>query len=211
MRGFDRQAEPEFWGAYERQWLYETTGPTVDPLAWKRDKRTLANHFHDHVRAKGEPRRCAYCDGPLGVESRATIDHHIPQKACRALVMTWDNLYPACDGCNSGHKGVQWSCRLVRPDVDPVDEWFDFHEETGRLAPAPELDLKTRARVRLTIRVLGLNAGERPTMRRTLMRNLHNAWCARDYELIDEMARHGVYRFVARKFLVSKKRLPLLM
>jgi hypothetical protein len=144
VRRFDRQAEPAWWGTYERRWLYDTTGPSVDPLAWRRDKRTLAEHFHATVRAPSEPVRCAYCDGPLGVESRRTVDHFVPEELCRALVMTWTNLYPACDQCNSGFKKRQFSCALVRPDVDPVERWVDFHAETGRLAPAPDLDRRAQ-------------------------------------------------------------------
>jgi uncharacterized protein (TIGR02646 family) len=213
VRRFERMSEPELWGEYERRWLYETTGDTVDPLRWKHDQQhSLAKIFHARVRPEGEPRRCAYCDGPLGVESPETIDHFISKKrGGRTVTLWWDNLYPACTHCNSTYKREQGSCVLVRPDVDPVDQWFDFHEETGALAPAPELDRRTRARVRLTIRVLGLNATERCTMRRLLMRDLHTAWKVGDLERIVEALKLGPYRFVARKFAASKKRFAALV
>lgn len=211
MKRFERQAEPDFWGAYERRWLYETTGPTVDPLAWKHRRRTLAQHFHERVRAAHEPRRCAYCDGPLGVESPATIDHFLGKESSRALTLWWNNLYPACVQCNSGHKGRRGSCVLVRPDVDPVDAWFDFHEETGRIAPAPELDRRTRARVRLTIRVLGLNTTARCDQRRRLLRELQVRWNAGDLEYVKEALVQGPYRFVAERFRASRKRFGALL
>ncbi len=206
MRRFARQAEPGFWGAYERRWLYETTGPTVDPLRWMREKRTLADWFHEQVRVDGEARRCAYCDGPLAVESPETIDHFLPQARCRQLALTWANLYPACTQCNSTFKGTQTSCALVRPDVDPVEAWFDFHEETGQLAPAPELDRKTRGRVRMTIRVFGLNATERCKERQRMLRTLDHALRGRDIEYLREAAKAGAYRFVTRKFLLANKK-----
>lgn len=211
MRRFARQTAPEFWGEYERRWLYETASAKVDPLAWERQKRTLAEHFHEKVRGAGAPKRCAYCDGPLGAESPATVDHFIPKHVHRAFGLAWDNLYPACVSCNSTHKGSAWSCALVRPDVDPVDQWFDFHEETGELHPAPELDRKTRARVRLTIRVLGLNARERCIQRRGLLQALRVRWSAGDIAYLEEALQVGPYRFVAEKFRAAKKRFgPLL-
>jgi uncharacterized protein (TIGR02646 family) len=183
----------------------------VDPLAWKRDKRTLAAHFHAQVRAPAEPESCAYCDGPLGVASRRTIDHFVPERACRALAMTWTNLYPACDQCNSFFKKAQFSCALVRPDVDPVDRWFDFHAETGRLAPAPDLDRRTQARVRLTIRVLGLNDTGRCKERQRLLRTLQAYYAMGANEDLHEAFTRGPYRFVAASFLASKKRLAPLV
>lgn len=211
MRRFERRGEPDFWGAYERRWLYETTGPSVDPLAWERRKRTLAQHFHERVRAEGEARRCAYCDGPLGVESRATIDHFVPASVSRELALAWMNLYPACDACNSGHKRAAWSCALVRPDVDPVEAWIEFEEESGRLVPSPVIDRRTRARVRLTIRVLGLNATERCVQRKWLLRALENALRVGDTEYLIEALKSGPYRFVAEKFRRARKRFGLLI
>jgi uncharacterized protein (TIGR02646 family) len=203
---FHRRPEPDFWGSYERRWLYETTGESVDPLRWRHLGSSLAEIFHARVRPEGEPRRCAYCDGRLGVESPETIDHFISKKRWgRTFTMAWDNLYPACTHCNSTYKRERGSCLLVRPDVDPVDAWFDFHAETGRLAPAPELDRRTRWRVWKTIRVLGLNTTERCELRRKLLRDLDRANRIGDNEYLVEAAKRGPYRFVARKFLAGKK------
>jgi uncharacterized protein (TIGR02646 family) len=206
VRRFARQPEPPWWGEYERRWLYETQGRTVDPLAWKRDRRTLAEHFHDGVRASEEPARCAYCDGQLGVESRRTVDHFIPEQRCRALAMTWINLYPACDQCNSGFKTTKGSCALLRPDVDPVEAWLDFHPETGRLEPAPVLERRTRARARLTIRVLGLNEIRRCKARQRLLRDLDIYWNTGAWDDLRDALARGVYRFVTASFFASRPR-----
>lgn len=212
MTPFRRQAEPSFWGPYERRWLYEAVGKTIRPLHdWEVEpeqgsgKRSLASWFHALVRAAGEPARCAYCDGPLRTESAETIDHFIPQSKCRDLALTWSNLYPACTRCNTTFKRTQWSCRLVRPDVDPVEDWFDFDEETGALAPAPELDRQTRARVRLTIRVFQLNTSDRCAARQMCLRGLQNAFRCRDLDYIVEAMRQGPYRFIAKKFVAGNR------
>ncbi len=158
MNRFPRRPEPAFWGEYERRWL-RGAGPKVDPLHdWVRLGRTLARWFHDEVRPEREPHNCAYCDGPLGVESPATIDHFIPKSRCRELSLCWENLYPACALCNTQAKRTSGSCFLLRPDVDPVEAWVDFNPRTGRLEPSAELqDRLARARVSRTLHVLHLN------------------------------------------------------
>lgn len=206
MRRFERQTEPGFWGGYERRWLYETTSSKVAPLSWEREKRTLAAWFHEQVRAEGEARNCAYCDGPLALESPETVDHFLPQTRCRQLALAWANLYPACVQCNSTFKGTRASCALARPDIDPVEAWFDFHEETGELAPAPELDRRTRARVRLTIQVFGLNATARCKERQRMLRMLDNMLRGGDIKELSAMATAGPYRFVTRKFMAANQK-----
>jgi uncharacterized protein (TIGR02646 family) len=206
MRRFARQAEPDFWGAYERRWLYETTGKNVDPLTWRRKTRTLAAWFHELARAGDEARGCAYCDGLLGAVSPATVDHFLPQAGCRQLALSWANLYPACVQCNSTFKGTRASCALVRPDVDPVEAWFDFDEVTGRLEPSPEIDLRSRARVRLTIRVFGLNTTLRCVTRKQMLRDLSNALLAGRLDHLEQKLKTGPYRFVTRKFMQANQK-----
>lgn len=96
------------------------------------------------------------------------------------------------------------------PDVEPVEAWFDFDEMTGRLAPAPEFDRQIRARVRLTIRVFGLNATERCTARKHFLRRLQNDLRCRDIEDLTDALNQGPYRFVARKFMASTRTRRLL-
>ena len=154
----------------------------------------------------GEPRRCAYCDGSLTEQSRETVDHFLPRHAFPELTLSWWNLFPACDRCNSEYKRMSWSCSLVRPDTDPVDTYFDFDEQTGWLRPNAGLDWPTRVNVRLTIRVFRLNDSHRCKARARLCRDLVNALKRdaqtqqRDRPTIDERAEQGPYRFVARRF-----------
>jgi uncharacterized protein (TIGR02646 family) len=212
MIRFPRQPEPAFWGPFEHRWLYGGR-PEARPLhKWHHDKKTLATCFHAEVRAPGDPRSCAYCDGPLAVESAETIDHFVPQSKCRQLALAWDNLYPACSRCNTVEKRAKASCWLLRPDVDPVEAWIDYDEQTGRLGLAPEVtDRATRLRVRRTLRVFGLNTTERNESRRRLYRTLENAWRRGDNDYVAQAVTDGPYRFVARRFLASKKPVGVLV
>jgi len=203
---FERQSQPDFWSAKEEQWLALVPDwGRRDPLNDRQEKtRSLGTWFRDLVRAPGEPRLCAYCDGPF-TESRETLDHFLPRHAFPELALSWWNLFPACDRCNSEYKTTRWSCRLVRPDTDPVDTYFDFDDDTGRLRPNAALDWPTRVNVRLTIRVFRLNDSHRCKARVRVVKELKNAWKRdartreRDRPTVDERCEQGPYRFVARR------------
>jgi hypothetical protein len=148
-------------------------------------------------------------------QSRETIDHFLPRHrdAFPELALAWENLFPACDRCNSQYKKTRWSCRLVRPDTDPVEGYFDLDEATGQLHPVADLDWDTRVNVRLTICVFRLNDSHRCIGRlrvlnylRTVSRAYQGEADAKDGEevALAEFAAQGPYRFVARRFLKSK-------
>lgn len=169
-----RQPEPDFWPSKEQRWhdLAPDWGDR-DPLNdWQHRKRSLASWFHELVREESEPRMCAYCDGSLHEQSRETIDHFLPEHAFRELTLSWQNLFPACDRCNSKNKRERWSCRLIRPDTDPVDELFEIDMDTGRLRPRARLDWTMRVNVRLAIRVFRLNDSHRCAGRRRVIQEM---------------------------------------
>ncbi|MFT3774557.1 MAG: hypothetical protein QM820_55070 [Minicystis sp.] len=209
MTPFRRQPQPEFWAAREQRWLALAPGfGERDPLNdWQYQKRSLGFWFRSLVRAADEPRLCAYCDGSLTEQSRETIDHYLPQHEFPELAVSWWNLFPACDRCNSEYKRTRWSCRLVRPDTDPVEAYFDFDEITGWLRPGAHLDWATRVSVRLTIRVLRLNDEHRCKGRLRVLNEMRNAHKRdaktreRDGATLQDRAARGPYRFVARRFL----------
>jgi uncharacterized protein (TIGR02646 family) len=206
---FQRQPEPDFWATKERKWL--ALAPNFgdrDPLNdWSHQKRSLGAWFRALSRAPGEPRMCAYCDGSLLEQSRETIDHFLPQHEFPELSLSWHNLFPACDRCNSEYKKKRWSCRLARPDTDPVETYFDLDEQTGWLRPNLQLDWVTRVNVRLTIQVFRLNDSHRCAGRLRVLKEMQNAWKRdartreRDEATAEERAARGLYRFVARRFL----------
>jgi uncharacterized protein (TIGR02646 family) len=217
---FRRRPAPAFWIEKERSYLARRGALSAKRALhdWQHDNLTLAQWFHRTVRSPDEPRLCAYCDALLGESSPATMDHFLPEHALWALGLAWDNLFPACTQCNSGFKRTRWSCRLIRPDHDllgraahedsdleRVQRWFYFDPATGGLSPAPGADPVTKARVRLTIGVLGLNDTVRRNARRARWRDLLNTVKDPiDEERLAEMASQGPYRFVALFFLAAR-------
>jgi uncharacterized protein (TIGR02646 family) len=172
----------------------------------KHEQRSLADWFHDLVRPDA-PHVCAYCDATLREQSPPTIDHFVPQSACQVHAFAWANLYPACVTCNSKHKGARYEPGAARPDLDPVDEWFDIDPETGRLDIRAELLSNARAaeKVRLAISLFGLNADGRPQGGKRVMDAVMRARLRGDVEHLDALLQGDHYRFVAD----AAKRAPL--
>jgi uncharacterized protein (TIGR02646 family) len=210
MRTLERQPPPGFWAGHVKRWLELLAGARAQaPSAkdklkeWQVDKRKLAKWFHDTVRPADEPRLCAYCDGVLVEQSPQTIDHFLPEHVCPQAGLTWENLYPSCVSCNSSYKGTRWSWHLVRPDLDPVEKWFDLDPLSGELRVAPEFEHQAgvRRRVKRTIKRFNLNEPTRCRARRTVLRNITNALLGHDREHVEEMRRGGPYRFVIERVL----------
>lgn len=205
MNPFEREPEPGFWAERERRFLKASCSAEEALHGWQHQKKKLSHWFHQCVRPAGHPDLCAYCDGQLEETSPKTIDHFVPESLDRGYGLAWLNLFPACVNCNSTFKGTQYSCYLVRPDRDPVDQWFAFDPSDGRLYPAPELERKTRARVRLTIRIFGLNHSTRCSARVRTWKTLENIVKEPiDDALLQEYAQRGPFRFVSTLFLKSK-------
>ncbi len=207
MTPLRRQPEPAFWAEKESRWhaLAPDWGDR-DPLNdWRHQGRPLGSWFHELVREASEPRMCAYCDGSLREQARETIDHFLPEHEFRELALSWDNLFPACDRCNSTYKGKRWSCRLIRPDTEPVEELFEFDVESGRLRPRAHLDWSSRVNVRLTISVFGLNEPDRCSARKRAWKQIRNAWELHDEAMLADLETQGPYRFIARKFQRARR------
>lgn len=199
MKRFAREAVPAFWQERDDRWRALPTADQHkrDPLTWEHEKETLAAHFHRNVRRAPAPSLCAYCDGELQTQSPETVDHFEPRSQQPHLAICWTNLFPACVACNSTYKRAQWAATLLRPDSDAVDELIEFDPESGELRPSPTLDAAARVRVLDTIRIFGLNEGQRPEARRRVWRTLWKSPRLRDLQAVIEHSREGPYRFIA--------------
>jgi uncharacterized protein (TIGR02646 family) len=117
---------------------------------------------------------CAYCDHfPLDVEARSTIDHHRPKATglFPHLAFEWSNLFYCCSFCN-GTKGEQWHDALLKPDEPgfAFERYFDIDVMSGEVRASPAATPHDRHRAEESIRIFGLNEGNRPLSRRTWAR-----------------------------------------
>lgn len=211
MMPFRREPAPPFWTEKEQEWLdkvlksREEAKKAANPLDREHQSRTLRQHFRESARIAGRG-LCTYCDGKLKEQSREEIDHFLPRFEFPELALCWTNLYPACQVCNQDNKGTRWWCDLLRPDVDLSDEdslsafrrLFWFEPESGRLLPAEGLSRFMKLRVRMTLRIFGLNTLERRLGRKAMWQDLKNAMkppC--DFTTLADRIENGPYRFIA--------------
>ena len=221
MMPFHRRHAPAFWLEKERQWLdslnrEQWAAADRDPLRRQHEGKTLATHFHESVR-HGDERLCAYCDGALLETTPETVDHFLPRTprgGFPVLALHWDNLFPACQLCNSA-KRDRWSCAILRPDLDlssnesdlsAFGRWFALDEITGKLSPAPEQKNRhLRYRIWRTIRLFRLNRPHRCKARSRERRMLVGL----DDEWLDLICREGPYRFIAQLIRAGRQSSPL--
>jgi uncharacterized protein (TIGR02646 family) len=110
---------------------------------------------------------CAFCDGPLRAESRATVEHFRPKTDFAAHAYDWDNLFPCCDMCQS-HKGEKFDERLLKPDALNYYfvRYFVANYRTGEIEPLPGAPAADRERAEETIKLYGLNTAQRRKARK---------------------------------------------
>ncbi len=142
---------------------------------------------------------CAYCDHfQLGEGSRETIDHFRPKGRAEfsALAFAWDNLFPACDRCQS-NKGEDFDEALLRPDGPGYrfDRYFIYNHRTGDIEASPAASLEDQRRAEVTIRLFGLNRSPRPEARRRRIQGANTPGKERVDEGLDVLP----YRFLPRR------------
>lgn len=109
---------------------------------------------------------CAFCDGPIGSESRETVEHFRPKRKFPELAYDWDNLFPCCDMCQST-KLEQFDEALLKPDLPDYffHHYFIVNYRTGEIEPAENADESAKQRAQTTIELYGLKLEKRNIMR----------------------------------------------
>jgi len=109
---------------------------------------------------------CAFCDGPIGSESRETVEHFKPKSQFPELAFAWDNLFPCCDLCQS-IKLEQFDEALLKPDALEYifHDYFTVNYHTGEIEPSHHADATAQHRAKITLSMYGLNVPKRKTMR----------------------------------------------
>lgn len=99
--------------------------------------------------------KCAYCECKLNIESKdVTIDHFLPKSLHPSLVISWDNLLPACLRCNREKNRKE--DQIINPCEEDPREYIAVKSSSFRLKPV-DGSLKGKN----TISVLKLNDIER--------------------------------------------------
>ena len=174
MVPFDRLDEPQCLKDNAAKWNQEFKAlrETDQAAAFSWKGKSRGDILDPLLRATGN--RCAFCDGPVGAESRETIEHFRPKSRIEFahLAYAWVNLFPACDMCQS-RKREQWDELLLKPDLPDYtfERYFVAQHRTGEIAAAPYASAEEKQRAEKTIQLYGLNLPARVSQRLRAIRN----------------------------------------
>jgi uncharacterized protein (TIGR02646 family) len=174
MQKFQRPPIPQCLAERGEQWKQN----------WlKRKSKNAAAGFYwpKYPNAKGSPANqhllplllhatadhCAYCDKyPLFISDH-TIDHFLPKSRFPQDAYNWQNLFPACDNCQSVKK-EQYDKALLKPDDADFEynRYFMVDFTTFELFPNPNAKEYDKLRVVKSIEIFGLNDPAHCTNRR---------------------------------------------
>ena len=171
-----RPPAPEVLKAARDAWLQALAKDRDREFRWpERAGETLNKHLLPVLLAMTS-QRCAYCDGyaeDRRAGSRETIDHFKPKSRFPEAALDWDNLFPACGGCQgSDGKGSDWDERVLKPDVPgfQFERFFLYEDGTGLVLANPAASLEDQVRANATIAFFGLNLKGLPEARRRHVR-----------------------------------------
>ena len=128
--------------------------------------------------------KCSFCEGRLGAQAFAQIEHYISRKVAPHRAFEWRNLLPVCQVCNTfkGHTDHRGS--LLKPDSEDPESFFWIGPE-GDIQPHPALNPEKALRAAETIRLCRLNRGELREARQEVA-NTVRRWLARSDALVQE-------------------------
>jgi len=167
LRKLTRTAEPaclqKNMGIWTTQFVEARAKNPTHKFSWRNPscyqaiRQSLADMTQQH---------CAFCDGPIGSESRETVEHFRPKSQFPELAYAWDNLFPCCDMCQS-FKLERFDEALLKPDTLEYvfHHYFTVNYHTGEIEPSPRADAIAQHRVLITLKLYGLNVPKRKTMR----------------------------------------------
>ena len=113
--------------------------------------------------------RCAYCEVAI-FEGKRHIEHFRQRSRYPQGTFDWNNLFGSCDrdgvcGRYKDECGIYPHMNLIKPDVDDPDEFLVFDPQGG-IHPKAGLTADMLHRAKETIRILNLDGGGLPHMRK---------------------------------------------
>jgi uncharacterized protein (TIGR02646 family) len=168
LRKLDRTAQPVCLRENAPVWTEEfVTARQQNPahkFRWRSD--VCYGEIRQQLRGMTQG-HCAFCDGPVGTESRETVEHFRPKSHFPKLAYQWENLFPCCDVCQS-NKLERFDEGLLKPDASDYgfNRYFVVNYQTGELEPAPYASEEEQRNAQTTLVLYGLNTPARKQARK---------------------------------------------
>lgn len=153
MIRYDRLSAPKCLLAKQGKLLWQSSGTCYQAI-----QIALGNANQEH---------CAFCDGKLGIESKSTVEHFRPKSKFPDLIYSWQNLFPACDVCQSA-KWEKFDDALLKPDelAYAFANYFQINLLSGAIEPLESANPAAQSRAKVTIDMYQLNKPQRLTSRK---------------------------------------------
>lgn len=167
-----RPAAPQWLTEKSQRWgeRYEQrlTRNPKSPFSWPQHGKQKINHLLLPLLRRMTDDHCTFCDVyQMVAEIRETIEHFKPKSKYPREAFQWGNLFLCCDKCQ-GAKLEAFDTDLLKPDEAEYDfaRYFIYKFASGELQPNPTASLLDQQRATVTIKLYGLNDGERPRARK---------------------------------------------
>ena len=112
---------------------------------------------------------CSFCDGfPLNNTSKTTIEHYYPKSIYKEKTYEWENLFLACDKCQSfAHSDNPFQKTLKMDEIDYFFEsYFWFDAESGEVKILENMDEQNTFNARNFLNRYGINKSPERLMAR---------------------------------------------
>ena len=133
--------------------------------------------------------KCAFCEGRLGSQAYAQIEHYVSRHVAPGRAFQWTNLLPVCQICNGSKGDADHHGSLVKPDAEDPEPFFWIGPE-GDIEPHPGLNEVAAFRALETIRLCNLNRGKLREDRLAVA-NFVRRWLQRTSGLVDGLDRQA--------------------
>lgn len=190
MRKMTRTPQPDILRLKADEWNAQwknlrERNPSAQFTWYIHDRKSARQWILDDLRQMTKE-HCSFCDGfPIEVVSLEPVEHFRPKHDERFhhLAFAWANLYYSCDRCQ-GEKRSQWDDALIAPDEEgyAFEDYFEFDLPSGKIMVNRFASELQKNRAAITIRIFGLNNGNRPTRRRKTLAN----WLCTNPRVLDD-------------------------
>jgi len=116
--------------------------------------------------------KCAYCESILDARTEPEIEHYVAKSISPNLAFEWNNLLPACHGCNNAKGDQDHQNVLLKPDAEDPEPYFWVRPDSGQIEARDALSKAKQHRAGKTIRICGLDTGKLRDSRYLMMLGL---------------------------------------
>ena len=167
MRKLNKIGAPHYlkqnWKKWGKEWKLKYKDPNRNNnFEWKGHRDDLITNYL----AKSTQGHCSFCDiDNIIIGASATIEHFKPKHKYFNVAYHYNNLFNCCYECQK--KGKRYNKLLLKPDIQSYtfEAFFEIDIYNGKINPNSLKSQYNQDRAKETIKLYGLNKGDKPLLR----------------------------------------------